>query len=52
MQTAVIVCGLPILILMIFMAIAYVKSMIDYEKFDKTLDSENKDDEIYVKEQI
>lgn len=50
LQTAVIVCGLPILILMIFMAIAYVKSMINNEKFDKTLDSENKDVEIYVKE--
>lgn len=36
-QTASIVCALPILALMLFMAAAYIKSMKDYKKFDQTL---------------
>ena len=42
LQTAVIVCGLPILILMLFMAAAYIKSMLHHEEYDLTIKQKNK----------
>ena len=36
-QTASIVCALPILALMLVMAVSYIKSMRNYKEFDQTL---------------
>ena len=41
LQTAVIVCGLPILVLMLIMAAAYIKSMLKHEEYDKTLNKKD-----------
>lgn len=42
LQTSVIVCGLPILIIQIFMCIAYIKSVVHQADYDMTLTEEEK----------
>lgn len=42
LQTAVIVCALPILVIVLVMVVAYVKSMMEYEKYDLTIKDEEK----------
>lgn len=41
LQTSVIVCGLPILVIQLTVAVSYVKAMKNYKKYDLTVNSEN-----------
>lgn len=42
LQTCVIVCGLPILVLQLVVAISYIKAMKNYKKYDLTVDKKDK----------
>lgn len=45
LQTSVIVCALPILVLTVFMVSSFLKSLKNYKKYDMTLSEEERDEE-------